>query len=96
MFFISPKTVPMYIGDYLRHTHTHTYISVCVLWLLSWCRDKNLLNTSKTKELIKDLRRKKTEIPAFIIGGDCVEKVADLRFLGVHIKGQPVMDCEHL
>ena len=55
--------------------------------LSSWCRDNNLLlNISKTKELVIDYRREKTEIPPLIISGDCVEKVANFRYLGVHIE----------
>ena len=53
--------------------------------LSTWCRANDLfLNTSKTKELIIDYRKKKTDIPPLIISGDCV--VADFRFLGVHIE----------
>lgn len=33
-----------------------------------------------------DDRRKKTDIPPLIISGDCVERVSDFRFLGVHIE----------
>ncbi|KAL0199254.1 hypothetical protein M9458_007794, partial [Cirrhinus mrigala] len=55
--------------------------------LSTWCIENNLLlNTSKTKELIIDYRRKKTDIPPLIINRDCVERVADFRFLGVHIE----------
>nr|XP_024655500.1 LOW QUALITY PROTEIN: NACHT, LRR and PYD domains-containing protein 12 [Maylandia zebra] len=56
--------------------------------LSSWCKDNNLLlNTKKTKELIIDYRRHKTEIQPLIISDDCVERVADFRFLGVSIEG---------
>jgi len=41
--------------------------------LVRWCRGKNLLLIiSKTKELIVDLRRKKTVIQPLFIGGTCV------------------------
>lgn len=54
--------------------------------LTAYCRGNNLLlNTAKTKELIIDYRRKKTDIPPLIISGDWVERVADFCFLGVHI-----------
>lgn len=46
-----------------------------------WTANDLLLNISKTKELKIDYRRKKTEIQA-----DCVERVADFRFLRVHIE----------
>uniref|UniRef100_A0A3P9MZN2 Reverse transcriptase domain-containing protein n=1 Tax=Poecilia reticulata TaxID=8081 RepID=A0A3P9MZN2_POERE len=52
-----------------------------------WCRENNLLlNSTKTKELIIDYRRKRTDIKPLHIGGKCVERVADFRFLGVHIE----------
>ncbi|KAK3534759.1 hypothetical protein QTP86_024092 [Hemibagrus guttatus] len=55
--------------------------------LSGWCRENNLLlNTTKTKELIIDYRRKETDITPLYISGDCVERVADFRFLGVQIE----------
>ncbi|KAK3556718.1 hypothetical protein QTP70_015089, partial [Hemibagrus guttatus] len=58
-----------------------------VEWLSGWCRENNLLlNTTKTKELIIDYRRKETDITPLYISGDCVERVADFRFLGVQIE----------
>ncbi|KAK3550416.1 hypothetical protein QTP86_025165, partial [Hemibagrus guttatus] len=52
-----------------------------VEWLSGWCRENNLLlNTTKTKELIIDYRRKETHITPLYISGDCVERVADFRF----------------
>lgn len=40
----------------------------------------------KTKELILDYRRKKTDIPSLIISGDYVERMTDFRFLGDQIE----------
>lgn len=55
--------------------------------LTGWCQENNLLlNTSKTKEVIIDFRRSKCDLPPLNIGGDCVERVTDFCFLGVHIK----------
>ncbi|KAK3561725.1 hypothetical protein QTP86_012698 [Hemibagrus guttatus] len=55
--------------------------------LTVWCRENNLLlNTSKTKELVIDYRRKKTDILPLIISGDCVERVADFCLLGIYIE----------
>lgn len=52
-----------------------------------WCRENNLvLNTVKTKELVIDYRREKTDIAPLIISGDRVEQVSDFCFLGVHIE----------
>lgn len=54
--------------------------------LAGWCTDNNLaLNTSKTKELIVDFRRKKTDLQPLVISGDNVERASDFRFLGVHL-----------
>ena len=51
-----------------------------------WCRVNNLfLDTSKTKTLIVDFRRKKTDIQLLLIGGTCVERPSNFRFLGVNI-----------
>ncbi len=52
-----------------------------------WCSKNNLiLNTTKTKELIIDFKRKKTDIQPLFISGDCVERVSDFRFLGIHME----------
>ena len=54
--------------------------------LSEWCTVNNLaLNTSKTKELVIDYRRKATDIPPLVISGDCVERAPNFRFLGVHL-----------
>ncbi len=53
-----------------------------------WCSDNNLaLNTTKTKELVIDFRRKgKMDIRPLFIRGEQVERVTDFKFLGVHIE----------
>ncbi len=52
-----------------------------------WCNENYLaLNTTKTKELIIDFRRKKTDVQSLFIGGDCVERLSDFRFLGIHLQ----------
>lgn len=54
--------------------------------LTTWCSVNNLtLNTTKTKEIIVDFRRKKSDHPPLYINGECVERVHDFRFLGVQI-----------
>ncbi|XP_039593233.1 uncharacterized protein LOC120515925 [Polypterus senegalus] len=52
--------------------------------LTVWCTDNNLLlNTIKTKELVVDFRKKKTDIKPLYIGGDyCVERVSDFQIPG--------------
>ncbi|KAK0142660.1 RNA-directed DNA polymerase from mobile element jockey [Merluccius polli] len=55
--------------------------------LAVWCADNNLLlNTSKTKELIVDFRKKKGETHNPIhINGMAVERVSSFKFLGTYI-----------
>lgn len=54
--------------------------------LTALCRDNSLLlNTTKTKEIVVDFRKKKMDIKPLYINGDGVEMVLDFRFLGVHI-----------
>ncbi|XP_066531611.1 semaphorin-4A-like [Hoplias malabaricus] len=57
-----------------------------VLGLVDWCAENNLsLNSTKTKELVIDFRRKRADPTPLIINGDCVERVPSFRFLGMHI-----------
>ncbi|KAI3351101.1 hypothetical protein L3Q82_005670 [Scortum barcoo] len=55
--------------------------------LLSGARNNNLvLNTSKTKEVIVDYRRsRRTEHTPLLIHGEAVERVNNIKFLGIHI-----------
>ena len=51
-----------------------------------WCQDNNLsLNVIKTKKMIVDYRKKRTEHAPILIGGAAVEQVESFKFLGVHI-----------
>jgi hypothetical protein len=51
-----------------------------------WCQDNNLsLNVIKTKEMIVDYRKKRTEHALILIDGAAVEQVESFKFLGVHI-----------
>jgi hypothetical protein len=50
-----------------------------------WCQDNSLsLNVIKTKEMIVDYRKKRTEHTPLIIDGAVVEQVESFKFLGVH------------
>ena len=50
------------------------------------CQDNNLsLNVIKTKEMIVDYMKKRTEYAPIFIDGAVVEKVESFKFLGVHI-----------
>ncbi|KAI3368098.1 hypothetical protein L3Q82_007800 [Scortum barcoo] len=55
--------------------------------LTQWCSNNNLvLNTSKTKEDIVDYRRsRRTEHAPLLIHGEAVERVNNIKFLGIHI-----------
>ena len=54
--------------------------------LAVWCQDNNLsLNMIKTKEMIVDYRKKRTEHTPILINGAAVEQVESFKFFGVHI-----------
>ncbi|KAI3372543.1 hypothetical protein L3Q82_023021 [Scortum barcoo] len=56
--------------------------------LLKWCCTNNnlVLNTSKTKEVIVDYRKsRRTEHAPLLIHGEAVERVNNIKFLGIHI-----------
>ncbi|KAF7669875.1 hypothetical protein LDENG_00100560, partial [Lucifuga dentata] len=57
-----------------------------VLKLTEWCSANNLLlNTTKTKEIIVDFRKNRTDLTPLYIHGDCVERVHTLKYLGILI-----------
>ena len=54
--------------------------------LAVWCQDNNLsLNVIKTKEMIVDYRKRRTEHAPILIDRAVVEQVESFKFLGVHI-----------
>jgi hypothetical protein len=54
--------------------------------LTMWCKDHYLsLNVIKTKEVIVDYRKRRTEHAPFLISGAVVEQVESFKFLGFHI-----------
>uniref|UniRef100_A0A8C7WBW6 Reverse transcriptase domain-containing protein n=1 Tax=Oncorhynchus mykiss TaxID=8022 RepID=A0A8C7WBW6_ONCMY len=54
--------------------------------LAGWCQNNNLsLNVTKTKEMIVDYRKRRTEHAPILIDGAVVEQVESFKFLGVHI-----------
>ncbi|KAK3521702.1 hypothetical protein QTP70_015808, partial [Hemibagrus guttatus] len=55
--------------------------------LVEWCMESDLvLNTTKTKEIVVDYRRtQKMTLPALHINGAEVERVNNIKFLGLHI-----------
>ena len=57
--------------------------------LAVWCQDNNLsLNVTKTKEMIVDHRKRRTEHVPNLIDGAVVEQVVSFKFLGVHISNK--------
>jgi hypothetical protein len=51
-----------------------------------WCKDNNLsLNVIKTKEMIVDYRKRRTEHAPILINGAPVKQVESFMFLGIHI-----------
>ena len=54
-----------------------------------WCQENNLtLNVNKTKEMIVDYRKRRTEHAPILIDGAVVEQVESFKFLGVHITNE--------
>ncbi|XP_076748086.1 uncharacterized protein LOC143421853 [Maylandia zebra] len=54
--------------------------------LSDWCNYNNLtLNTKKTKEVVMDFCRTRTDPPPLSMKGDYVERVSSFKFLGTHI-----------
>ena len=47
-----------------------------------WCKDNNIaLNVIKTKEMIVDYRKRRTEHTSILINGAVVEQVESFKFL---------------
>ena len=54
--------------------------------LAMWCKDNNhSLNVIKSKEMMVDYRKRRTEHSPMLIDGAVVEQVESFKFLGVHI-----------
>jgi hypothetical protein len=61
-----------------------------------WCQDNNLsVNVIKTKEVIVDYRKKRTEHASILIDGSAVEQVENFKFLGVQHHQQTNMVQAH-
>ena len=57
--------------------------------LAQWCQNNNLsLNVTKTKEMIVDYRKRRTEHAPILINGSVVEQVESFKFLGVLINNK--------
>jgi hypothetical protein len=60
--------------------------------LAGWCQNNNLsLKVTKTKEMIVDYRKRRTEHAPFLIDGAVVEQVESVKFFGVHINNK--LEC---
>ena len=54
-----------------------------------WCQNNNLsLNVTKTKEMIGDYRKRRTEYAPILIDRAVVEQVESFKFLSVHINNK--------
>ena len=54
--------------------------------LQKWCGDHHLeLNVKKTKEMVVDFRKNRTQIRELEVNGESVERVETYKYLGVHI-----------
>jgi hypothetical protein len=57
-----------------------------------WCKDNNpSLNVIKTKEMIVDYRKWRTEHAPILLDGAVVEQVESFKFLGVHITNKKTL-----
>ena len=57
--------------------------------LAGWCQNNNLsLKVTKTKEMIVDYWKRRTEHAPILISGAVVEQVESFKFLGVHINNK--------
>jgi hypothetical protein len=57
--------------------------------LAGWCQNNNLsLNVTKTKEMIVDYRKRRSEHAPIVIDRAVVEQVESFKFLGVHINNK--------
>ena len=57
--------------------------------LARWCKNNNLsLNVTKTKEMIVDYRKRRSEHAPILIDGAVVEQVESFKFLGIHITNE--------
>ncbi|KAI3360476.1 hypothetical protein L3Q82_002271 [Scortum barcoo] len=82
MKFADDTTIVGLISD-----NDETHYREEIQHLTQWCSNNNLvLNTSKTKEVIVDYRRsRRTEHAPLLIHGEAVERVNNIKFLGIHI-----------
>lgn len=78
----------------LINNNNETSYRTEVQHLLSWCENNNLaLNIRKTKEIIVDFRRNTQQNHSPLsIGSEVVERVADVKYLGVVISEDPVLE----
>jgi hypothetical protein len=86
-YVLSPLLYSLFNHDCTARDDSNTIIQFDeVRDLAVWCQDNNLsLNVIKTKGMIVDYRKKRTEHAAVLIDGAAVEQVESLKFLGVHI-----------
>ena len=86
---LSPLLYSLFTHDCTARHDSNTIIETAyreeVRDLAVWCKDNNLsLNVIKTKEMIVDDRKKRTEHTPILIDSASVEQVERFKFLGVH------------
>ena len=69
----------------LINDHDETAYREEVKDLAVWCQGNLCLNVIKTKEMIVDYRKKRTEHAPILIDGAAVVQVESFKYLGVHI-----------
>ena len=81
---VQPST-PSVVG--LISDNDETHYREEIQHLTGWCSESHLLlNNSKTKEVIVDYRKsRKTEHAPLLIHGEEVDRVNNIKFLGIHI-----------
>jgi hypothetical protein len=76
------------VGDLITDNNKTAYREE-VRDLAMWCEDNNFsLNEIKTKEMIVDYRKGRTEHAPILIDGAAVEQVESFKFLSAHITNQ--------
>ena len=93
-YVLSPLLYTLFTHDCMAKHDSNTIIKFTndttvedlITDLAMWCQDNKLsLNVIKTKEMIVDYRKRRTEHAPILIDGAVVEQVERFKFIGVHI-----------
>ena len=76
----------MYVGYLNPDSSVLTSFEEEVSNFTKWCRDNFLaVNANKTKEMVIDFRRHKSEIPNSTVNDKTIERVSSYKYLGIEI-----------